>query len=101
VSTEVEREGSGGGPDIAFEGMVHINSGLRTTLTIACYVIGTVCVSCFAAYWYYAIREDQGPVLFYTLYKYWPWFVLGLVGLVSAGIPPAFWFYGAIRRTNT
>ena len=85
---------------ISFERIVHVNSGLRTILTMVCYVIGTVCVFCFAAYWYYTIREDQGPVLFHTLYTYWPWFVLGLVGLVSVGIPPAFWFYGALRSDN-
>ncbi len=101
MPTEIEREGNGGGPGIYFEDIVHLSSGLRTILTIVCYVIGVVCVSCFAAFWYYTIREDQEPLLFHTLYKYWPWFILGLVGLVSAGIPSVFWFYGAIRNNNT
>ncbi len=81
--------------------MVHMNSVLSPVLTVICYVIGTVCVFCFAAYWYYTIREDPDPVPLYTLYKYWPWFVLGLVGLVSVGIPPVFWFYSAIRSRRS
>ncbi len=78
--------------------MVHMNSVLSPVLTVICSVIGTVCVLCFAAYWYYTIREDPDPVLVHTLYKYWPWFVLGLV---SVGIPPVFWFYSAIRSRRT
>jgi hypothetical protein len=77
---------------------VLVNSVLSTAVTIICYVTGTVCVLCCAAYWYYTIPEDPGPELLYTLYKHWLGVVLGLGGLVLVGIPPAFWFYGAIRR---
>ena len=78
-----------------------MNRLLSPAVTVTCYVIGTACVLYAAAYWYYTIPEDPGPVLLYTLYKYWPWFVLGLVGLVSVGIPPVLWFYSAIRSRRS
>jgi len=87
--------------EVRLDGERHMKSVLSPVLTVICYVIGTVCVLCFAAYWYYTIREDPDPVPLYTLYEYWPWFVLGLVGLVSVGIPPGLWFYSAIRSRRS
>ena len=79
---------------------IFVNSVLSTTVTVICYVTGTVCVLCFAVYWYYTIPEDPGPELLYTLYQHWLVIVLGLGGLVLVGIPPAFWFYCAIRSND-
>ncbi|MDQ3921624.1 MAG: hypothetical protein M3248_04645 [Actinomycetota bacterium] len=74
-----------------------MNRLLSPAVTVTCYVIGTACVLYAAAYWYYTIPEDPGPVLLYTLYKHSLGFVLWLSGLVLVGIPPALWFYDAMR----
>ncbi len=79
---------------------IFVNSILSTTVTVICYVTGTVCVLFFAAYWYYTIPEDPGPELLYTLYKHWLVVVLGLGGPVLVGIPPGLWFYRAIRSNH-
>jgi hypothetical protein len=75
---------------------------ILSSATVICYVIGTVCVLSSAAYWYHTVpEEDSGPVFLYTLYEHWPWFTLGLGGLLLVGMPPLLWFYGAIRSNDT
>jgi hypothetical protein len=74
---------------------------LSPAAVVIYYVIGTVCVLCSAAYWYYTIPEEEGPVFLYTLYEHWSWFALGLGGLVLVGMPPLLYFlerYGVMTR---